>query len=338
MPARKAAKPAKKKEAATRRSCRSSRPDAPSGRTEPNAPRRSRRVPPRAARPRGRRRRWRSGPGSRRSNRSRESEPIDLLAYAGPSVLKRVRPLVPRWWSWWRCSGCSGGAVDDDRLLKHARVHRKNARRAPMVADPVRSVSSGCRLLAVVDRRDHHSRTRVAGPGLRRRRARRKAARSPCSRPATCWSTRRSPSRPTKDGAGARDFSDDVRRGPPTVEAADLAICHLEVPLANADGPFTGFPTFSAPPEVATALAATGYDTCSTASNHTFDQGAEGAPDDAGRARRGRRSGTPARRAPRRSRASRWSPRSTGSRSARCPTPSTTTWAPSRPSRGWGTC
>ena len=49
------------------------------------------------------------------------------------------------------------------------------------------------------------------------------------------------------------------------------------MPLADADGPFSGFPTFSAPPEVADALESIGYDTCSTASNHTFDQGPEGA-------------------------------------------------------------
>jgi poly-gamma-glutamate capsule biosynthesis protein CapA/YwtB (metallophosphatase superfamily) len=81
----------------------------------------------------------------------------------------------------------------------------------------------------------------------------------------------------TKDGDGARDFSDIFAGVRSTVEAADLAICHLEVPLADAGGPFEGYPTFSAPPEVAAALASTGYDTCSTASNHTFDQGFKGA-------------------------------------------------------------
>lgn len=81
----------------------------------------------------------------------------------------------------------------------------------------------------------------------------------------------------TKDGAGSRDFTGIFAGVRSVVEAADLAICHLEVPLADAAGPFTGYPTFSAPPEVATALAETGYDTCSTASNHTFDQGFEGA-------------------------------------------------------------
>ncbi|MGH3328586.1 MAG: CapA family protein [Streptomycetales bacterium] len=62
----------------------------------------------------------------------------------------------------------------------------------------------------------------------------------------------------------------------PVVAGADLAICHLETPLAPSGGPFEGYPTFDAPPQVAEGLAATGYDTCSTASNHTLDQGASG--------------------------------------------------------------
>ncbi len=62
----------------------------------------------------------------------------------------------------------------------------------------------------------------------------------------------------------------------PYVQAADLGICHLETPLAPADGPFAGYPEFSAPPQVLPALVATGYDACSTASNHTMDQGTDG--------------------------------------------------------------
>jgi poly-gamma-glutamate capsule biosynthesis protein CapA/YwtB (metallophosphatase superfamily) len=82
----------------------------------------------------------------------------------------------------------------------------------------------------------------------------------------------------TKDGAGGRrDFTEIFSGIRSNVEDADLAICHLEVPIADESGPFTGYPAFSAPPELATALATTGYDTCSTASNHTFDQGPEGA-------------------------------------------------------------
>lgn len=60
------------------------------------------------------------------------------------------------------------------------------------------------------------------------------------------------------------------------VSGADLAICHLETPLAPADGPFLGWPRFSAPPQLLEALVAVGYDTCSTASNHTLDQGEAG--------------------------------------------------------------
>jgi poly-gamma-glutamate synthesis protein (capsule biosynthesis protein) len=77
-------------------------------------------------------------------------------------------------------------------------------------------------------------------------------------------------------GKGRLDFAPQLANIAPVVSAADLAICHLEVPLAPADGPFEGYPTFSGPPQVVSALAATGYDACTTASNHTFDQGAGG--------------------------------------------------------------
>jgi poly-gamma-glutamate synthesis protein (capsule biosynthesis protein) len=78
------------------------------------------------------------------------------------------------------------------------------------------------------------------------------------------------------DGGGTRDYTPLFAGIKPVIEAADLAICHMEVPIATADGPFEGYPLFYAPPEVASAVAATGYDTCSTASNHTLDHGPEG--------------------------------------------------------------
>ncbi|MFI7014053.1 CapA family protein [Streptomyces sp. NPDC050164] len=59
------------------------------------------------------------------------------------------------------------------------------------------------------------------------------------------------------------------------VSRADVALCHMET-VYGADGDYTGYPTFKSPPEVARALAATGYDGCSTASNHTLDDGAAG--------------------------------------------------------------
>jgi hypothetical protein len=62
----------------------------------------------------------------------------------------------------------------------------------------------------------------------------------------------------------------------PVVSGADVAICHMETPVAPPGGPFSSYPSFSVPPEIAPALAATGYDACTTASNHTYDRGAEG--------------------------------------------------------------
>jgi poly-gamma-glutamate capsule biosynthesis protein CapA/YwtB (metallophosphatase superfamily) len=55
-----------------------------------------------------------------------------------------------------------------------------------------------------------------------------------------------------------------------------VAICHMETPIAPAGGPYSSYPSFSVPPEIAPALAATGYDACTTASNHTYDRGADG--------------------------------------------------------------
>ena len=78
------------------------------------------------------------------------------------------------------------------------------------------------------------------------------------------------------DGGGPHDFVPMLAPLQPHLAAADLAICHLETPLAPHGGPYSGYPMFSAPPEVAVALAAVGYDACSTASNHSLDQGLAG--------------------------------------------------------------
>ncbi|EWC58710.1 lipoprotein [Actinokineospora spheciospongiae] len=60
------------------------------------------------------------------------------------------------------------------------------------------------------------------------------------------------------------------------LDQADVAVCHLEVPIAAPGGAAEGYPRFVAPNELASGLAASGFDTCSTASNHTLDQGAGG--------------------------------------------------------------
>jgi len=62
----------------------------------------------------------------------------------------------------------------------------------------------------------------------------------------------------------------------PVIEAADLAICHLEVPAAANQDRLSGYPTFGGPVELIDAVKVTGYDGCSTASNHSLDQGQAG--------------------------------------------------------------
>ncbi|MFE4307031.1 CapA family protein [Streptomyces sp. NPDC056517] len=77
-------------------------------------------------------------------------------------------------------------------------------------------------------------------------------------------------------GGNGYDFTPMLSGVKPVVSRADLAICHMETVFGQDGGPYTGYPAFKSPPEVATALKATGYDSCSTASNHTLDDGAAG--------------------------------------------------------------
>ncbi|MEU6297375.1 CapA family protein [Streptomyces erythrochromogenes] len=60
------------------------------------------------------------------------------------------------------------------------------------------------------------------------------------------------------------------------VSGADLALCHMETIYGEEGGPFSGYPAFKSPPDVADGLKDAGYDGCSTASNHTLDDGAAG--------------------------------------------------------------
>lgn len=77
-------------------------------------------------------------------------------------------------------------------------------------------------------------------------------------------------------GQAGYEFNDILDAIAPDVRAADLAICELETPLATPLGPFSGWPDFDAPPQVLGALKQDGYDSCTTASNHTLDQGFAG--------------------------------------------------------------
>ncbi|MDA9359576.1 CapA family protein [bacterium] len=62
----------------------------------------------------------------------------------------------------------------------------------------------------------------------------------------------------------------------PRLDRADLAICVLETPVSADNIGLDGYPTFEAPRELPDALAAAGYDGCSTASNHSFDRNVDG--------------------------------------------------------------
>jgi poly-gamma-glutamate capsule biosynthesis protein CapA/YwtB (metallophosphatase superfamily) len=76
-------------------------------------------------------------------------------------------------------------------------------------------------------------------------------------------------------GGGERyDFTPMLAELRPYVEEPDLAFCHVETPMGA--GTPTGYPLFNSPPELAEAIAATGWDACSTAANHSIDQGQEG--------------------------------------------------------------
>ncbi len=77
----------------------------------------------------------------------------------------------------------------------------------------------------------------------------------------------------TGEGEAGLDFGPLFAGVKPVIAKADLAICHMETPVGRPEGPFQGYPEFLVPPQVLTAMKDVGYDTCSTASNHTFDHG-----------------------------------------------------------------
>jgi poly-gamma-glutamate synthesis protein (capsule biosynthesis protein) len=73
---------------------------------------------------------------------------------------------------------------------------------------------------------------------------------------------------------GVYDFEPCFRLIKEEIAAADLAIANLEVSLAGK--PYSGYPMFSGPDEIATDLKKTGFDVLVTANNHSCDKGAKG--------------------------------------------------------------
>jgi len=62
----------------------------------------------------------------------------------------------------------------------------------------------------------------------------------------------------------------------PLTESVDLALCHLETPIANKNENYSGYPIFNSPPEIIGTIKKLGFDMCSTASNHSLDKGFTG--------------------------------------------------------------
>jgi poly-gamma-glutamate synthesis protein (capsule biosynthesis protein) len=62
----------------------------------------------------------------------------------------------------------------------------------------------------------------------------------------------------------------------PWIQGADLALCHLEAPVAPPGTAPSGYPAFAAPKALIRDLAEQGWHGCSTASNHSMDRGVDG--------------------------------------------------------------
>ncbi|MFP5487436.1 MAG: CapA family protein, partial [Acidimicrobiia bacterium] len=78
------------------------------------------------------------------------------------------------------------------------------------------------------------------------------------------------------DGRTGFDFG-PMLAGLRTVhDTVDVAVCHLETPIAPAGEEYSTMPFYGVPAEIADAIAAAGFDRCSTASNHTADRGVAG--------------------------------------------------------------
>jgi poly-gamma-glutamate synthesis protein (capsule biosynthesis protein) len=73
-------------------------------------------------------------------------------------------------------------------------------------------------------------------------------------------------------GGTGYDFRPMLASAQPVVSRADLALCHVE----SVYGDSIGTAALTSPPEEAQGLAATGYDSCSTASDHSLDEGTVG--------------------------------------------------------------
>ena len=75
------------------------------------------------------------------------------------------------------------------------------------------------------------------------------------------------------------DFAPLMEPIRPYIEGADLAICNMETPVAAPGEAPSGYPLFAAPTELVAGMVETGWDGCSTSTNHSVDRGFQGIVD-----------------------------------------------------------
>ena len=75
-------------------------------------------------------------------------------------------------------------------------------------------------------------------------------------------------------GGNEYDFAPFFDRIRPWVAKVDLGLCHVETPMGP--GPPSTYPIFNTPTGLAASIHGSGWDACSTASNHSLDQGQAG--------------------------------------------------------------
>ncbi len=73
---------------------------------------------------------------------------------------------------------------------------------------------------------------------------------------------------------GRYEYENSFKFIKPVIESVDIAIANLEV--THAGKPYSGYPQFSAPDELSSALKNTGFDVLLTCNNHSCDGGAKG--------------------------------------------------------------
>ena len=72
------------------------------------------------------------------------------------------------------------------------------------------------------------------------------------------------------------DFRNSFQYIKPYIKKSNLAIANLETTFGGTDLPYSGYPKFNTPDQLADALKFAGFEVISTANNHTLDTGLNG--------------------------------------------------------------